>query len=60
MGMKDKFQEQSEQFQQQAREKMDQAKEQVHNRRGQRRDDALTPQEQEDEERFGTDYDRDR
>ncbi|MEV5340309.1 hypothetical protein AB0K93_17800 [Streptomyces sp. NPDC052676] len=60
MGMKDKFQDQSEHLQEQAREKMGQAKEQVQNRRGQRRDDAITPQEREDEERFGTDYDRDR
>ncbi|MER7487374.1 hypothetical protein ABTY20_15980 [Streptomyces sp. NPDC126497] len=57
MGMKDQFQEKSEQFQQQAKQRAQQGKEQLQNR-GRRRDESMDDQrrQRESEERFDQDY----
>lgn len=61
MGMKDQFQEKSEQFQQQAKQRAQQGKEQIQGR-GRRRDEGMDEQQRqreprESEERFDQDYD---
>ncbi|MFF8032407.1 MULTISPECIES: hypothetical protein [unclassified Streptomyces] len=58
MGMKDQFQEKSEQFQQQAKQRAQQGKEQLQNR-GRRRDEDMDESQRgrESEERIDQDYD---
>ncbi|MFC9891780.1 hypothetical protein [Streptomyces pilosus] len=57
MGMKDQFQEKSEQFQQQAKQRAQQGKEQLQNR-GRRRDEGMDDQRRrrESDERLDQDH----